>query len=90
MSELEQWIKSTLGRETWPKRDDVPVYPSQREFDIVAHYEREVARGRLTMAQAYERACNDLQGRNGHVSLPQRGKAYRAVTLNVVHGGKQP
>ena len=90
MSELESRIKNTLGRDSWPKftRDGETIiqYPGQREYDIVAHYEREIDRGRLTVVQAYEKACSDCQGRNGHATEAQRGKRYSMVTVNIQRG----
>lgn len=93
MSELSTWIIRTLGHDNWPKsiRDGETIthFPGQREYDIVAHYERELSRGRLTLPQAYERATADLQGRNGHASKPQRGKNYRAIQVHITRGEAQ-
>jgi len=57
-----------------------------RDRRIIAHYEREIAKGRMSLTYAFERCCSDIQGRNNHPSKPQRGKTYRAVTLNVIGG----
>lgn len=86
MSELLNWVSATLGHDQWPKVKDIPQIPNQRSQRIISHYEREIVNARLTLAQAYERCCDDLQGRNHHETRPQRGKNYRAITLNVLKG----
>lgn len=84
MSELFNWVRNTLGRDTWGRdANGMPYTQDPRIAKILMHYDREIVQGKLSLTQAYERACADIQGRNHHVSKPQRGRAYRAVTLNM-------
>lgn len=66
MTELEQ----RLG--LWNAEGQL-IQISDRDQHIVSHYEREIARGRMTVNAAVDRAKHDLAGNNGHPSKPQRG-----------------
>ena len=43
-----------------------------REVNIISHYEREMIKGHMTLNTAYERACADIAGANGHPTKAQR------------------
>ena len=45
---------------------------SLREQRIMAHYEAELAKGHMTLNTAFERACSDIAGANGHPMKAQR------------------
>jgi len=61
MTELAERIKGTLGYQ-----------PTTREANIIRHYEAEIAKRHMTLNTAYEQACADIAGANGHPSKAQR------------------
>lgn len=65
MSELTQRLRATLGL-----KDTTPILARERR--IVDHYEREVAKGRMSVNTAHDRALADMAGANGHPSKVQR------------------
>lgn len=84
MTELFTWVRNTLGADIWGRdAHGLPYTRDERTARIISHYDSEIVLGKLSLTQAYERCCDDIQSRNHHVSKPQRGKAYRAVTLNL-------
>jgi len=57
-----------------------------RSLKIIQHYQNEIDKGRMSLNWAFERCAGDIEGRNWHPDLPQKGKSHYRVTVNVESG----
>lgn len=65
MTELSTYVLAALGVKDGG-------YVSQRTSKIIVHYDQEIAKGHMTLNTAFERACSDIAGANGHPTKVQR------------------